>query len=92
MNGGKEANKRFLNFLNALASVIPGDMVLGSIEFNENSIKILGEVDAQAAFSRFCSDMNSEVKKLNFTILSSSLKQGSGGKKSFEVMFGVIND
>ena len=92
MNGGKEANKKFLNFLNALASVIPGDMVLGSIEFNDNSIKILGEVEAQVAFSQFCNAMNSEVKKLNFTILSSSLKQGSAGTKSFEVMFGVIND
>ena len=92
MNGGKEANKRFFDFLNALASVIPGDMVLGSIQFDENSIKILGEVDAQVAFSKFCNDVNSEVKDLKFTILSSSLKKNSVGTKSFEISFGVIDD
>jgi Tfp pilus assembly protein PilN len=92
MSSGKKENKKFLNFLNALASVIPPEMVLDYIQFNDGSITIQGYVDAQYVFSRFCTDINDELQNINLSVISSSLKHNTLGGKTFEVICEGNND
>jgi Tfp pilus assembly protein PilN len=85
INEGKAGNQKCLEFMRDIAAVIPYGVKLDFMKYSENNIELQGSTLSQGAFSLFCSKLDKVLKDLNLKIESSSLKQNSAKKKTFEL-------